>query len=200
MKDSALIVFVRKPELGKVKTRLAASIGEQKALLVYKELIKHTKEVTQDFNGDLYLFCAGSLLFDLHWNYEEIRLQEGIDLGQKMKNAFEYCFSKGYQKVLVIGSDCPQISYQLLNQASLRLNETDAVIGPANDGGYYLLGFKDHISPEVFVNMKWSVNSVFEETVKRLQEQQRSISVLDELIDIDVIEDLEACAWTHLLR
>ena len=190
MKDAALIVFVRKPELGKVKTRLAATIGDHKTLKIYKQLLAHTKEVTQDFNGDLYLFCSESLLFDLHWNYEEIRLQEGIDLGQKMKNAFEHCFNKGYKKAIIIGSDCPGINYTLLNQASSLLNKSDAVLGPANDGGYYLLGFRNSIQTDVFVNMKWSTEHVFNETLLRLQQKQKTVEILEELIDVDTYEDL----------
>ena len=199
MKESALIIFIRKPELGKVKTRLAATIGNQKALKVYKALLNHTKEVTQDFDGDLYLFCAGSLLFDLHWNYSEIKLQEGIDLGQKMKNAFEYCFEKGYKKVLIIGSDCPEIDYKTLNHASEKLNDHDAVIGPANDGGYYLLGFKNTIIDEAFINMKWSNDKVFDETVSRLENNNCSVATLQELIDIDTYEDLEKTTFINLL-
>ena len=190
MKDTALIVFFRKPTLGKVKTRLATSVGDHKALKVYKALLNHTKEVTQDFQGDLYLYCAEELLFDIHWNYTEIRLQRGIDLGQKMKNAFEDCFSKGYKKVLIIGSDCPQITYELLNDASNSLDEYDSVLGPANDGGYYLLGFSKDIIESTFLNMKWSTETVFSETVRRIQNEERSCKILQELIDIDTYEDL----------
>jgi uncharacterized protein len=188
MKD-ALIIFVRNPVLGKVKTRLAATIGNEKALLLYMHLLQHTKKITQLVPAAKFVFYADHINEDDVWNGYEKRLQSGNDLGERMKNAFEELFAGGFEKVCIIGSDCYELTADIINQAFKNLRSCETVIGPANDGGYYLLGmqfpFKD-----VFGNIEWSTKNVFIETMHKIRTQSLTCHLLIYLNDIDEEEDL----------
>lgn len=150
---TALIIFVRKPELGKVKTRLAATIGIERALKVYKDLLVHTKSVTQNLPIDKFVFYHNEITKEDIWDNKSFNkiLQAEGDLGFKMQEAFTAIFDKGYDKVLILGSDCFQLEEAILKDALHLLDQKDVVIGPANDGGYYLLGMKK-MFPRFFKN------------------------------------------------
>lgn len=184
----ALIIFVRNPELGKVKTRLAAQIGDEKALNVYRKLLAHTKELAVETGTDVFVFATEALSDD-YWNQFTIAQQKGDDLGQKMQSAFEAVFNKGYEKVVIIGSDCPELSCAHIQEAFQSLDEKDVVIGPAKDGGYYLLGMKK-IHEKLFHNKAWSTAKVFEETITAINELQLSYKQLETLRDVDEEKDL----------
>lgn len=187
MKD-ALIIFVRKPELGKVKTRLAASVGDQRALEIYRHLLMHTKEVALGYACDKYVFATGDVMQD-DWKEFFIEQQSIGDLGNKMSHAFEFLFQKKYHKVVIIGSDCLELNVDHIKQAFTQLGEKDVVIGPANDGGYYLLGMKKN-HPEIFINKKWGDDSVFSDTVATINHLGLSIYTLENLNDVDEEKDL----------
>ena len=188
MKD-ALIIFVRNPVLGKVKTRLATTIGDERALLLYGQLLQHTKTITQQITSVKFVFYADYLNEDDVWNGYQKRLQCGNDLGERMKNAFEELFTQGFEKVCIIGSDCYELTADIINEALESLDFCKTVIGPANDGGYYLLGmqfpFKD-----VFSNIEWSTKTVFTDTINKINTQSLSCHLLTYLNDIDDEEDL----------
>jgi rSAM/selenodomain-associated transferase 1 len=184
----ALIIFVRSPELGKVKTRLAAQIGKDNALLVYKKLLTHTKSVAAALPCDVFIFAADALQ-DEQWNKFIIEQQSGDDLGKKMLHAFKTVFEKGYKKSVIIGSDCPELSASHVKQAFKILDDTDIVIGPAKDGGYYLLGMKK-IYKALFQINTWSTATVFDETIASINASQLSYKELEALTDVDEEKDL----------
>ena len=188
-----LLLFVRNPELGKVKTRLAAAVGPQKALDIYSRLLRHTRQVTQNLPVQKRVYYAGWVAENDIWpnvQYEK-RLQPPGDLGQKMEAAFASAFADGYTSVVIIGSDCLQLTPAILRQAYMELGRHDVVIGPALDGGYYLLGMKQ-LHPELFRNKRWSTAHVFPDTLQDIQTLRLTYSLLPRLSDVDHVEDLDA--------
>lgn len=185
----ALIIFTRNPELGKCKTRLAKTIGDENALEVYKFLLNHTALIAKEVKADRYVFYSENILKDDLWNMETFRkkLQNGDDLGQRMKNAFMELFEMGYEKVAIIGSDLLDLDAEIVHTAFAQLDFNDVVIGPALDGGYYLLGMKN-LYPNVFENKVWGSASVLQSTLKDLQNS--TVYLLKELNDIDTFEDM----------
>ena len=148
---SALIVFTRNPELGKCKTRLAATIGDQSALDVYRFLLDHTVKITTPVTADVYVYYSEKIKDVDIWDTSIFRKkqQQGHDLGDKMQHAFTEVFNMGYQRAIIIGSDMYDLTTQELEDAFLKLEDNNFVIGPAQDGGYYLLGMK-HLKPPAF--------------------------------------------------
>lgn len=189
---SALIIFVRNPVLGKVKSRLAATIGDQRALDIYKKLLSHTHTISKNNDADKFIFYEDFLNENDLWenNIYQKFLQEGDDLGGRMKSAFEKLFSDGYKKILIIGSDCHELTGDILNDAYIELSMHDVVIGPASDGGYYLLGMTKFI-PELFDGKKWSSETVYTDTINQARELNYSITSLLTLNDVDVESDID---------
>lgn len=187
----ALIIFAKNPEAGKVKTRLAATIGEEEALAIYYRLLSHTAIVVSHLPMDKFVFYAGPVIPKDTWE-EAIffkEKQKGNDLGERMKEAFENLFDKGYRKIVIIGTDCPEITSGIIERAFTCLDTHEVVIGPARDGGYYLLGMKQiHVS--LLQNMPWSTSAVLKETTERCQALQVSYTLLPTLNDIDEEKDL----------
>ena len=188
--DKALIIFTRNPELGKCKTRLATTIGDEAALEVYKFLLNHTCEISKKTQCDRFVFYSENILKNDIWDAEYFhkRLQKGTDLGERMNNAFETLFGMGYQKVCIIGSDLLDLNVEHINEAFYQLENHDAVLGPAKDGGYYLFAM-DELLPKVFINKKWGTDSVLSETLQDLQNYD--VHLLTELNDIDTFEDMQ---------
>ncbi len=184
----AILVFMKNPVLGKVKTRLAADLGEEKVLEIYKFLLTKTFEELAKLPQEKLIFYSDFIPEEDPGFLFYQRLQNGIDLGEKMKNAFDEAFSLNYDKLLIIGTDCPGLNAEILQQAFISLNQTDAVIGPAADGGYYLLGMKKRM-PQLFENMEWSTFSVFSKTIEILEMNNYSFSLLPVLYDIDEAKD-----------
>ncbi|MEO8208975.1 MAG: TIGR04282 family arsenosugar biosynthesis glycosyltransferase [bacterium] len=189
MNSKALIVFAKNIVLGKVKTRLAKDIGDEKALEIYRALLNETYEAAKDFKGKKFLFLSDFFdknLFEA--SFAQI-IQTGNDLGEKMKNAFENIFQKNFQTAVIIGTDCPDLDLCIINEAFEKLFHYDIVIGPAKDGGYYLLGMKKPYN-FLFENIEWSNQNVLKETIKRIVENKLSYYLLKELSDVDEINDL----------
>ena len=186
----ALIVFAKNLEKGKVKTRLAKEIGTQKALEIYKECCIHTMTNTFDIPARKMLFYSDYIENGDLWGSDDFAkfVQNGNDLGDRMMHAFRVAFDKSV-KAIIIGTDCMELTRDLINEAFDRLDDHDFVVGPANDGGYYLLGM-NAFYPELFQNMEWSTDTVLEKTLSKINAEQ-SVYRLPELIDIDTIEDLE---------
>lgn len=186
----ALIIFTRNPELGKVKTRLAKSVGDESALKIYKFLLKHTVEITEKLNVDKYVFYSENMHRDDIWNPDIFRkkLQTGNDLGERMKNAFSEIFGMGYEKAIIIGTDMFDLNQKDLETAFNALETTPFVIGPATDGGYYLLGMKE-LNSEIFQNKNWGTSTVLEATLKDLKDEKHIL--LEERNDIDYYEDVK---------
>lgn len=191
MSKSLLIIFVKNPELGKVKTRLAASVGNEAALTIYRQLLRKTREVTRPVPVDKVVYYSVSIDHNDLWENEHYHkaCQQGPDLGERMKNAFQKSFAEGYERVCIIGSDCMEISSSLIEEAFEKLQSSDAVIGPSQDGGYYLLGM-NRFMLQLFENKAWSTDTVFASTLDDLNAPGMSYCELPVLNDVDTVEDL----------
>ena len=185
---TALIIFVKNLSYGQVKTRLAAKLGCDQAFEIYKMLLHYTCQVTLSIKADKFLFYAEKIENDDWPGMIERQVQRGDDLGNRMQNAFELLFSKSYEKVAIIGSDCLELTSSIIQRSFSELDATDVVIGPARDGGYYLLGLKKN-SPLLFENMEWSTSRVLEKTIRTCNENNLAYSLLELLNDIDEPED-----------
>jgi len=190
MSHEVLLIFVKNPVLGKVKTRLAKTVGDEKALSVYRHLLEHTHSVTDQLPYRRQLWYSDSIDREDRWDsgYEK-KLQQGDDLGERMKNAFAEVFKQETEKGVIIGSDCPEISVDILQHAFEALDQYETVIGPSEDGGYYLLGM-NAFYPGIFESIEWSTDSVFADTIQKLNKLQLSYYRLPELNDIDTYRDL----------
>ena len=193
----ALIIFARLPKPGQVKTRLGEKLGMERASEVYASFARHALGLGESVNGvgvKVYLFydpIASGEEVQAWVNHPFIFLpQEGTDLGERMKNAFEQTFSDGAGSTVIIGTDVPDLNETIIQNAFNHLEAHDAVIGPSTDGGYYLLGMKAP-GRNLFDGVQWSTGSVFGETLTRLHELQASYFILETLTDIDTFEDYE---------
>ncbi len=184
-----LLIFTRNPELGKVKTRLAADVGQETALRIYETLLHHTRSVTEQLRVDRQVLFSEVLEKDGIWRSSRFQkgLQRGNDLGDRMANAFADGFSRGYEKVVIIGTDLYGLQQKDLEDAFDTLDESEVVIGPAEDGGYYLLGMRS-MRRELFSQKDWGTSRVLDQTLKDLI--GIPISLLRRQNDIDVLEDL----------
>ncbi len=187
----ALIVFLKNPIAGKTKTRLAATVGHARALEIYHELVAHTRTECLAAPAARYVYYSDFIPETDGWADEDIRaVQQGADLGDRMRAAFEAVFKAGHQRAVIIGSDCLGLTTALLEDAFDCLNERKSVLGPALDGGYYLLGLRASADPAVvFQNMTWSVDDVAQVTRERLATAGYSLGELPELSDVDHLED-----------
>ncbi len=190
MSKNLLIIFTRNPELGKVKTRLAKSIGDKNSLTIYKTLLDRTEITTRNLTCDKAVYYSVKVRKNDIWDasiYQKHQ-QHGDDLGIRMHNAFSEAFSNNYGKVAIIGSDLFDLNPNHINDAFKALNKNDVVIGPAHDGGYYLLAMKSLYS-QVFKNKDWGTSTVFKDTIKDLKTKR--VHLLGTLNDIDVYDDLK---------
>ena len=191
MNENLTLVFVRNPELGKVKTRLAKTIGDKDALKIYTILLQHTESVLHKVSSDKVVYYSEEIQSNDLWDnalYQK-KLQKGADLGARMQNAFETAFKDTYEKVVIVGSDLFDLNPNHIKEAFTALENHEVVLGPSLDGGYYLLGMKK-MHPAVFKNKQWGTDSVLESTLKNLNQQ--NVKLLEALNDIDTFEDLEA--------
>ncbi len=196
MGKRCLLLFVKYPEPGKVKTRLAAEIGEEKAVELYKLFIEDLLSTVKGLDMSV-IVCyepsdkgvdilkwlgAGPLYY----------AQTGADMGEKMENSFYYAYSKNFTDVVIIDSDIPDLSLDELNFAFDSLDNTESVIGPSDDGGYYLLGFnRGGFFLDVFKDIPWSTNMVYMETWSKIRKAGKMVEVLGERSDVDTFLDLE---------
>ena len=185
-----LIIFTRNPELGKVKTRLSKSTGDKVALDIYKFLLNKTNQITKQIAFDKIVYYSEKIIENDIWNRNSYKkeVQFGDDLGAKMKHSFQLAFKSDYKKVLLIGSDLYDLEPCHIDEAIEMLNKNDVVIGPASDGGYYLIGLKK-LHPKIFKNKNWGTSTVREDTLKNLEKVD--VHLLPMLNDVDVIEDIE---------
>ena len=190
-KQRLLMIFYRNPELGKVKTRLAASIGDDKALAVYLDLAAHTRQITEAARSDKVVFYSDYIDTEDNWNSEPFQkeLQKGDDLGSRMENAFNWAFQSGYHSACIIGTDCFDLTAQLIDQAFTALEVFDVVIGPARDGGYYLLGM-NKLHANFFKQKDWGTHTVYSDTLEDIGNLDLQFSLLPILTDVDEKSDL----------
>jgi len=194
--DCAIIVFVKFPQKGKVKTRLAKDMGEYFATEFYRICAEHIlseiKKLKKD-NFTPYIYCHSNSEVEIvsGWVGKEfiVRAQIDGDLGERMFRSFKEVFHQGFSKALIIGTDIPDITSDLINGAALKLDENDFVVGPSSDGGYYLLGMNKPIT-EIFLDLNWSTSLVLKYTLDKIKSLKLKAGLLDELIDVDTKNDL----------
>jgi len=193
--DRCLLFFIKSPEKGKVKSRLASVIGDKPAANLYRDFITQMLSTLKrgDFPFYICFYPKNALKGLREWlggQYQYIP-QKGKDLGERMRNGFIGAFEIGFRRVVLIGSDIPDLPLEFVEEAFTSLKKKDAVIGPALDGGYYLIGFKDKtFSPQVFEGMAWGTETVFGETMNILKKLMQNVHTLPYRRDIDTIEDL----------
>ena len=190
MTEALVIVFVKNIKLGTVKTRLAKTIGDIGAFEVYSELVKITEKATEQLEIDKRIYFSNTVV-DTKWKDDFKTVQNGVDLGERMLNAFKEGFAAGYKKIVLIGSDLPDINETYITKGIEALNENDEVFGPAEDGGYYLIGLSK-IEESIFLNKPWSQSNLLNETLQELHSLYISVGILEPLNDIDTYEDLIA--------
>ena len=197
MSDTALVVMARYPEVGKTKTRLARTIGHDETVRLYQAFLT---DLAQRFAGQLY---------DLHWAYTPAEVdyyafvatlapacaqhmqcfpQQGADLGARLLNVFKWTHARQFERTIVTSSDSPQISREIVAQAREALHEADVVLGPAEDGGYYLIAMRKPY--DVFSSVPMSTSVVMQRTIELAERQNLSVRLLEPLFDIDELPDL----------
>jgi rSAM/selenodomain-associated transferase 1 len=191
-----VILFVKLPEKGRVKSRLAQRMNEDLVLRLYENMVLDTIDILIKGRFPFRICFTPPDARDriLEWLGKEYRAfpQAGDDLGDRMENAFEHVFSEGTDDALLIGSDIPDLTAEVMVEAFTALLKNEAVIGPAGDGGYYLIGLKKgSFTPIIFHDMVWSTKTVFRETMDKLCNASLKVHVLPELTDVDTVEDLE---------
>lgn len=189
-KENLLLIFTKNPVAGKVKTRLAKDLGNEKALEIYKFLLNHSVEFTTPVYADKQVYYSDSINQDDIWKNDiySKKEQEGQDLGERMMNAFKNGFENDYKKIVIIGSDMYDIDSKDIENAFRELEKHEYVIGPALDGGYYLFGMKS-LNSEVFKNKKWGTSSVLEDTLQDLKD--KDVQLLETRNDVDLLEDIK---------
>lgn len=188
--SDALIIFTRNIELGKCKKRLAKVIGAHAALKVYIELTERSCTVTDALDIDRYVFYSEEVVRGDSWDdkvYIKFK-QKGQDLGTRMGNAFQALFNMGYERIVIIGTDLPNLSVEIIRNAFLSLESNDYTIGPSEDGGYYLLGM-NKMNSSIFVNKTWGGENVLKDTLSEMGGER--VFLLKKLNDVDTYEDLK---------
>ena len=193
----ALIVFVKTPVKGNVKTRLQPDLAEEKIVELYKSFITEIISKCLRLKGmDMFVGCAPTKNNDflkklsLTYNIKTFN-QRGSNLGEKIVNAFRDYFKKGYKEIVLIGSDSPTIPTAYIKEAFSELKRNDFVLGPCCDGGLYLIGAKKRVIPEIFQNITWDTSEVLNEILKRANSLRIDFSLIPFWYDVDTIEDLK---------
>ncbi|MDH5641261.1 MAG: TIGR04282 family arsenosugar biosynthesis glycosyltransferase [Nitrospira sp.] len=205
----ALVVFAKAPIPGQVKTRLCPPLTPDEAATLHGSFVLDTLERTKaaavrfKLPLDRYLACAPSsthVFFKIMEERQGVRLidQVGDDVGARMHQTFETLFSKGYQQVILVGTDVPSLPLEQYKQACTLLASHDLVLGPALDGGYYLIGLKQP-RPDLFTGIPWSTEQVLPLTQIKAQALKLTIALTDAWRDVDTPEDLHALIDAQIL-
>lgn len=188
---NALIVFVKNPVLGKVKTRLAATTSAEDALRVYSALVSHTQRILEGLPAHIRVYYSDQLEVNQGWpdKHCTVYVQQGNTLGERLHHAFRETFDQGYRRVVVIGSDCLELTSDHLVSSFDLLTDHDVVMGPTFDGGYYLMGMTD-FHPTLFAQKAWSTPLVYSQTLQDIEALNLTWQALETLHDIDTYEDV----------
>lgn len=200
LNDNAIIVFIKNPVLGKVKTRLAATVGNERALEIYHTLMHHTMSITNHLKADKYLFYSDFVDENDIWDNDEYQKSiqhQTQDLGLKMASAFGITLQNKHKKALIIGSDCFELNNEIIKEAYSKLSENEVVIGPAYDGGYYLIGFNfekigeqcEDVFEKIFLDKEWSHEQVCQEAKDACSQLNLKYFQLPTLTDVDEEKD-----------
>lgn len=193
MLENVLIIFMKYPEPGLVKTRLAKDIGKQKASLLYRLFVEAVLKGTQDrrFARIIFYWPPEKKIQIRNWIGSDLEIypQKGVDLGERLSHAFKFAFEKRAKRVIAIGTDCPTLESRVIVEAFRRLKDSSCVLGPALDGGYYLVGLSSFY-PELFKGIPWGQNTVLEKTKDKIKNSGLKFSILKPYPDIDSLADL----------
>lgn len=198
LRKKALIILVKNPIPGKTKTRLAATVGNDKALKMYGILTRWTANQAAALKDvSVYVYYSNQTVETDEWSQPNFvkRVQRGDDLGARMEHAIAEVFNDGQEKVIIIGTDCPGVTTTYLQEAFAMLNDANIVLGPALDGGYTLLGMKTQPAP-LFTGVDWSTEKVASQTIALAEQSNLTVKQLAPLSDIDYVEDWYSYGWT----
>ena len=205
-RERCILVFIKSPEKGTVKSRLAAAIGEEQACRLYENFVldlletlrKTAKDKSYALKVCFYPPESGKTISTWLGSRYEYLPQHGKDLGERMSNAFREIFAEGYGQILLVGSDIPDLPGKMIHDGFASLERHGAVIGPTQDGGYYLIGFRSGcFLPDIFAGIPWSTSEVFEKTMAQLRFRNFDVSILPAWQDIDTLEDLRDLLKRH---
>lgn len=199
-----LIIMLKYPTPGEVKTRLAPAMGKQRACELYQLLVRHTLATTRKFASSAAVSVKARVAGAPHERAVREWIGSGIDfqpqgdgdLGARMERALNESFASGASPAVLIGGDCPELGVQQLERAFEILKTKELVIGPAADGGYYLIGLR-RLVPAIFRNISWSTDTVLTETLVAAEREGLAFELLETLHDIDMPEDL--VHWNPML-
>ena len=196
---TCVVVYGREPIAGRAKTRLAASIGDEAAADLYRVLL--ARSIHEAVSTGFHVVLALSGKPGVAWQPPSgvaLEIQRGVDLGERLRNTFDRCFSEGWSRVIVVGSDCPAMTADHIRSAATALERSDAVVGPAEDGGYWLIGQRTP-GTDRFTGIPWSSDATMEATRNRLRDAGVSWSEVERLSDVDTIEDLRRALASETL-
>jgi rSAM/selenodomain-associated transferase 1 len=187
---NTLLILIKNPRPGYVKTRLARTVGDEAALRIYRYLLGKTRVAAQGVRAERVLCYSDVVETNDDWPEADFikTTQAPGDLGARMAASFQSAFDKGAEKAVIIGSDCPALTGALLQRAFDALDHSDFVLGPTPDGGYYLLGMR-HFDETVFQNIEWSTDSVRAHTLDRIAAAGKTCALMPVLSDVDTEED-----------
>ncbi|MDG1040232.1 MAG: TIGR04282 family arsenosugar biosynthesis glycosyltransferase [Polaribacter sp.] len=190
MSKNLVIIFVKNIILGQVKTRLAKTIGDIDAYNIYSNLVTTTEKATLKLAIERHIYFSNEIMPSF-WKHDKKFVQKGADLGSRMQQAFQNGFDEGYENIVLIGSDLPTISKEIVESGISKLKNNDIVFGPAEDGGYYLVGMSK-MHPSIFKDKPWSTSNLLTLTLQELKAKNHSVTLIETLNDIDTFEDLIA--------
>jgi uncharacterized protein len=195
---ASLLVFVKPPLPGLVKTRLAAGLGADAAADLYRALAERVLSQTAPAAGEYarVVFADGLAAVRAWLPREDCVPQSAGDLGRRMAQAFAWAFARGHERVVLIGTDAPELSRRHVQEAFAALATHDVVLGPARDGGYYLIALRGPC-PELFTGIAWSTADVLDATLVRAAALGLDGERLSPLTDIDTLEDVRG-EWPRL--
>lgn len=196
MSNSCILLFIKYPEPGKVKSRLARDLGEDITVELYKnfvlDILSSMREIEADLKICYYPPDREERFAEWLGGDHNYIPQDGEDLGERMEKGLARAFSEGYRRAIIIGSDSPDLPGNIVDGGLLSLCSHDVVIGPTSDGGYYLIGFrKEGFIPEVFRGIIWSSATVFKKTLDTIGKAGLKVFVLPEWRDVDTLDDLK---------
>ncbi len=189
MTNNGLILLIKNPRKGNVKTRLAKTIGDEAALRVYNNLLDYTEKVVTSVNAEKHIYFTHKPIdSDPMSTMSNIRMQTEGDLGERLDAAITEVI-KQQSKVIVIGSDCPEITSDIIDDAFSKLDISDVVLGPTHDGGYYLIGMNGYY-PDIIKDISWSTAEVLTQTISKVQKNNLLYTLLETKSDLDNEDDL----------
>lgn len=191
MKNSAIIIFVKNPDLGRVKKRLAKSVGDSMALEVYQQMLAHTQLITKSLSADKFLYYDRLIDTTDSWEDDLYRkkIQTGKTMASRITNAFKEVFKSGYEHVVIIGSDCLELDERIIRLAFRQLEHFDYVFGPTKDGGFYLFGMNT-FHPEIFKIKGWGTPRLCTGMLNYIDHLNKTCFMLSELAGIATVDDL----------